>query len=272
MGTLGIISIVIILANFLVSYRGFSDRNFYSKYNFVVENILVYKEYRRILTAGFLHINWMHLIFNMISLYFFSGALEAYIGPLNFLIIYIVGLAGGNLLSLLIHKNAGDYSAVGASGAVSAVIFAAIALFPGMRIFMFIPAWIYGLAYTLYSIYAIRSRSDNVGHDAHLGGGLTGMLVAIIMYPSSLAENYLPILLIAVPAIAFIYVIITKPGILLVDSFFYNKHHFYSIDHKYNFERKRKQDELDELLDKIGKRGMNSLSPKEKERLKELSR
>lgn len=272
MGTLGIISIVIILANFLVSYKGFNDRNFYSKYNFVVENILAYKEYRRIVTSGFLHINWMHLIFNMLTLYFFSGALEFSLGPVNFLIVYLVGLIGGNLLSLLIHKNAGDYSAVGSSGAVNAVIFATIALFPGMTIFMFIPAWLFGIAYVIYSIYAIRSRKDNVGHDAHLGGGIAGMLVAIIMQPSALVQNYLPILLIALPAIVFIYIIITNPGILLVDSFFYNKHHFYSIDHKYNFEKKKKQDELDELLDKINRRGMNSLSQKEKERLKELSK
>jgi len=213
----------------------------------------------------------------MISLYFFSGTLEAFIGPVNFLIIYFVGLIGGNLLSLLIHKNSGDYSAVGASGAVSAVIFATIALFPNSQIRFFplpfgLPAWIYGLAYVIYSIYAIRSKADNVGHDAHLGGGILGMLVALIMYPSSIASNYLPILIIAIPAIAFIYIIITNPGILLIDSFFYNKHNFYSIDHKYNFEKKKKQDELDELLDKISKRGMNSLSLKEKERLKELSR
>src|ERR1700740_2095542 len=124
MGTLGIISIAIIFINFFVSYRGFSDRAFFSKYSFVVENVLNYKQYWRLVTSGFLHVNWMHLIFNMISLYFFSGSLEAYIGPINFLIIYFVGLIGGNLLSLLIHRSSGDYSAVGASGAVSAVIFA----------------------------------------------------------------------------------------------------------------------------------------------------
>jgi membrane associated rhomboid family serine protease len=277
MGTLGIISIAIILINFFVSYRGFSNRNFFNKYNFIVENILVYKQYWRVVTSGFLHINWMHLIFNMVSLYFFSGTLEAYIGPINFLIIYFVGLVGGNLLSLLIHKNSGDYSAVGASGAVSAVVFATIALFPNSQIRFFplpisLPAWVYGLAYVIYSIYGIRSRANNVGHDAHLGGGIVGMVVALIMYPSSIANNYLPILIIAIPAIAFIYIIIVNPGILLIDSFFYNKHNFYSIDHKYNLEKKKKQDELDELLDKINKRGMNSLSPKEKERLKELSR
>jgi membrane associated rhomboid family serine protease len=277
MGTLGIISLVIILANVFISYKGFSDRAFFSKYNFVVENVLNYKQYWRMVTSGFLHVNWMHLFFNMLSLFFFSDSLEASIGPVNFLIIYFVGLVGGNLLSLLIHRNSGDYSAVGASGAVSAVIFATIALSPRTPIQIFplpfsLPAWIYGLAFIIYSMYAVRSKSDNIGHDAHLGGGVIGMIVALIMYPQSIAANFLPILVIALPAIVFIYIIITNPGILLIDSFFYNKHNYYSIDHKYNYERKRKQDELDELLDKINRKGMKSLSPKEKERLKELSR
>ena len=272
MGTAGIISIVIILITFLVSYKGFNDRNFYSRYNFVVDNILVYKEYRRIVTSGFLHVNWMHLIFNMITLYLFSGAIEYILGAIPFVIIYLAGIIGGILLSLLIHKSAGDYSAVGSSGGVNAIIFATIALVPNMTIFFFIPAWLFGIAYVAYSIYAIRSRSENVGHDAHLGGGIAGMVIAILIKPSVFAENYLPILLITVPAIIFIYLIITRPGILLVDSFFYKKHHNYTIDHKYNFERKKKQDELDELLDKINRKGIKSLSPKERERLKELSR
>lgn len=269
MQTLGLISIAIIIANFVVSYRGFSDHNFIKHYEFEVEKIRVYKEYRRLVTSGFLHINWMHLIFNMFSLYFFSNCLETSIGPVNLLIIYFASLIGGNLLSLLIHKNDGDYSAIGASGAVSGIIFASIALFPGMQIRLFflpfgMPAWIYGLAYVLYSIYGIRSRKSNVGHDAHLGGGLVGLFIAIIIYPSEAMYNIIPILLISLPAIAFIYIIITRPGFLLVDNYFFKKHNAYSIDHKYNYERKRKEHELDDLLDKINRRGYNSLSQKEK--------
>lgn len=267
-----LISIVIILITFLVSSKGFKDTAFYSRYNFVVDHILLYKDYKRIITSGFLHVNWMHLIFNMITLYFFSGAVQVILGPVAFLTIYLVGIIGGNLLSLLIHKNAGDYSAVGSSGGVNAIIFATIALVPGMTILFFIPAWLFGIIYVGYSIYAIKSRSDNVGHDAHLGGGIAGMLVALLFQPSAFAQNYIPILLIAVPAIIFIYIIATKPGFLLVDSFFYNKNHNYSVDHKYNFERRQKEEELDELLDKINRRGINSLSAKEKQRLKELSR
>ena len=277
METIGFISIIIIIANLIVSYKGFSDRNFYARYSFEVEKILIYKDYKRLITSGFLHVNWMHLIFNMLALYFFSGSLESYIGPVYYLIIYFSSLIGGELLSLFIHKNQGDYGSVGASGAISGIIFASIALFPGMRIGMLflpisLPAWLFGLLYILYSIYGIRSKRDNIGHDSHLGGGVIGMLIAIILYPSSLADNLLPILLIFVPAAVFIYIIITRPGFLLIDNYFFKNHNFYSVDHKYNYEKRQQQNELDDLLDKINKRGYNSLSSKEKERLKELSR
>ena len=114
-------------------------------------------------TSGFLHVNWMHLIFNMIALYFFSGSLELYLGPLRFLLIYFASLVGGDALSLFIHRNDSDYDSVGASAGVTGVIFASIALFPGMRIGLLflplaIPGWLFGLVYILYSIYGIRSR------------------------------------------------------------------------------------------------------------------
>lgn len=277
MGSIGIISLLIIVANVLVSSRGFKDSNFYAKYSFEVDKIVLYKDYKRLITSGFLHVNWMHLIFNMIALLFFAGSLENSIGSVYFTIIYFGSLLGGELLSLFIHRHQGDYGSVGASGAISGVLFASIALFPGMHIGLFFlpisfPAWIYGLAYVLYSIYGIRSRSNNIGHDAHLGGGLIGMLIAIIMFPSSVANNLLPILIIFIPAAVFIYFIITNPAFLLVDNYFYNKHHRYTIDQEYNIKKKHKQEELDELLDKINKRGINSLSQKEKERLKELSK
>ena len=170
------ISIFLILANVLVSWKGFNDRNFYERYEFSVEKILLYKQYYRLVTSGFLHVNWMHLIFNMIALYFFSGSVEYFSGPLQFLLIYFASLVGGDLLSLFIHRHDSGYSSVGASGAVNGIIFAAIAVFPGMKMFFGIPAWVFGLAYVLYSIYGIRSRRNNVGHESHLAGSLIGML------------------------------------------------------------------------------------------------
>ena len=136
-----------------------------------------------------------------------------------------------------------------------------------------IPSWLYGILYVLYSIYGIKSKKDNIGHEAHLGGALVGMTVAILMEPSAFTENYITILIISVPTIAFIYLIITRPQLLLVDNLYYKKHNnFYSIDHKYNAENTDRQNEIDKLLDKINKKGMESLSKREKAKLNEYSK
>jgi membrane associated rhomboid family serine protease len=275
---MGIISFILILANVIVSYRGFKDSLFYDRYKFRVDAVLLYKDYKRMVTSGFLHVNWMHLIFNMVALYFFSGSLELYLGPLRFLIIYFLSLIGGDLLSLFIHRHDGDYDSVGASAGVTGVIFAAIALFPGMGIGLFfiplsIPGWLFGLVYVLYSIYGIRSRKNNIGHDAHLGGALVGLTVAIIMQPSALIDNTWAIVIIMLPSVFFIYMIITRPHILLIDNYYFKKHSdAVTIDHRYNIDKANKQKEIDRILEKIHKRGMNSLTSKEKQMLEDYSR
>lgn len=275
---MGIISFILILANVIVSYRGFKDSEFYNKYKFRVDAVLLYKDYKRMVTSGFLHVNWMHLIFNMVALYFFSGSVEFDLGPVRFLAIYFLSLVGGDLLSLFIHRHDGDYDSVGASAGVTGVIFAAIALFPGMGIGLFliplsIPGWLFGLVYVLYSIYGIRSRSNNIGHDAHLGGALVGLVVAIIMQPSALINNTWAIVIIMLPSLFFIYMIITRPHILFIDNYYFKKHSdAVTIDHRYNIERTNKQQEIDRILEKIHKRGMNSLTDKEKQTLKDYSK
>lgn len=278
MGQTGVITILLIFNNVLFTYRGLGNQLFYERFMFEVNGVLVKKQYGRLITSGFLHVSWLHLIFNMIALLFFAGLVEANLGALRFLLLYFSSMIGGNLLSLFIHRNEGDYTAVGASGAVSGVIFACIALFPGLDIHLFfipigIPSWLFGLLYVLASIYGIRSRKDNIGHDAHLGGGIIGMLVAIAMYPQSLVDNYVTILLVAIPAIVFIYMIITRPHLLLIDNFFYKKkQEFYSVDHRYNTEKFNRQQEIDRILEKIHQKGMRSLTRKEKQLLKEYSK
>lgn len=271
-----IIAVILIILNIGFSYKGLTSQIFSDKYKFEVDKILIQKDYKRLITSGFLHVSWIHLIFNMLSLYAFSWILETYLGEINFLILYFSSMIGGNLFSLVIHRNHGDYAAVGASGAICGVIFASIVLFPGMDIGFFglpflIPSWLYGLFYIAFSIYAIRSGKDNIGHEAHLGGALIGMVVTLIMRPSAFVENYLTILIIVLPTIAFIYLIITKPSLLLIDNLYFNTHkNYYSVDHRYNENRSNKQKEIDKILDKINRKGLNSLSKKEKEKLKAL--
>ncbi len=275
---MSITSFIIIPANIIVSYRGFKDSIFYDKYAFRVDAVLLHKDYKRMVTSGFLHVNWMHLLFNMLALYFFSGSLELYLGSVKFLVIYFLSLIGGDLLSLFIHRNDGDYGSVGASAGVTGVIFASIALFPGMGIGLLflpvsIPGWLFGLVYVLYSIYGIRSRKNNIGHDAHLGGALVGLIVAIIMQPSALINNTWAIVIIILPSVFFIYMIITRPHILLIDNYFFNKHsNAITVDQKYNIQRTGKQQEIDKILEKIHKKGMGSLTNKEKQTLKDYSR
>jgi membrane associated rhomboid family serine protease len=225
----GLIILLLIAVNILVSYKGFTNSSFFDNYKFEVDRILAGRDYKRLVTSGFLHVNWMHLLFNMLSLYLFSGTVTFALGGFGFLLIYFASLAGGGLFSLLIHRHHGDYSSVGASGAVCGVMFASVALFPQMNIGIFLlpislPAWVYALLFELISIYAIRSRKDNIGYDAHLGGAIAGMLLAILLHPSAFVENYLVILIILVPSLVFLYLIVTRPEFLLVDNLFYKTH------------------------------------------------
>ena len=278
MSSTGFIILLLVVINVLVSYKGFTNRSFFEGYAFEVDRILVNKDYKRLVTSGFLHVGWMHLIFNMMSLYAFSGAVAYSLGALNFLLIYFGSLVGGGLFSLLVHRHHGDYSSVGASGAVCGVMFASAALFPGMRISMFplpiaIPTWIYALLFVLFSIYGIRSQKTNIGYDAHLGGALVGMLLALLMRPAAFLENYVVILIILVPSALFLYLIITRPEVLFVDNLFFKTHKdFYSVDHRYNAMRADQQQEVDRILEKISRSGMRSLSRKERETLEEYSK
>lgn len=110
----GIIGFVLIIINVAFSYKGFTNGLFFDGNKFEVDKILVNKDYKRLVTSGFLHDSWTHLIFNMISLYAFSGLLESQIGGGKFLLVYFASLIGGDLLSLFVHRNHGDYNAVGA--------------------------------------------------------------------------------------------------------------------------------------------------------------
>ena len=276
MGSSGVIGLLLIVVNVIFSYKGLTNQAFFDKYDFSIEKVLVYKEYKRFITAAFLHVSWLHLIFNMVALYLFSGAVEYSLGALSFLIIYFGSLIGAQLLALLVHRHHSDYSSVGASGAIAGVMFASIALYPDMGIGFFfipvsIPAWIFGLLYVGFSIWGISAKRNNIGHEAHLGGALTGLLLAAVIAPQSFLENYVIILVITVPVLLFLYLVISRPHLLLIGNLSpkKNQRNYYSPDHKYNAARKERQEEIDRLLDKIAKKGMNSLSDKEKELLRQ---
>lgn len=205
MGDLHPVTLAIIAANVLFSMKGFNDFSFFEKFKFQIGGI-GRGEQIRMLSSGFLHANPPHLFFNMLTLYFFADAVIYQIGPVRFVIIYLGSLILGNLLSYFFHKDEYHYSAVGASGAVSGILYAAILLQPGMNLYMFfipipIPAYIFGVGYLLYSIYGMRARRDNIGHDAHFGGAIGGYVITLAMMPILFQTNLLMVILLAVPII-----------------------------------------------------------------------
>ncbi|MEO8774051.1 MAG: rhomboid family intramembrane serine protease, partial [Gelidibacter sp.] len=139
MGNLDLVTIIVIAANAIISFKGFNDFGFFERYKFNVGGIRR-GEKIRMFSAGFLHVDTMHLFFNMFTLYFFAPVVIYHLGTLHFLIIYIASLILGNLLSLYFHKDEYHYSAVGASGAVTGVLYSAILLQPNMQLgILFIP-------------------------------------------------------------------------------------------------------------------------------------
>ena len=197
--------LLIIIANVLVSMKGFKDSAFLDKYKFQVGRILS-GEKIRMLTSGFLHVDFMHLGFNMYALYLFGGIVAGILGIPNFLIIYFISLIAGNLYSLKYHKDELYYSAVGASGAVSGIVYASISLYPDMSLYLFfipipIPGYIFGVGYLLYSIYGMKKQLGNVGHSAHLGGAIGGFAITLVLNPSLFATNKLMVLLLAIPIV-----------------------------------------------------------------------
>ncbi len=200
MGNLDVITIVIIAANVLISYKGFNDFGFFEKYKFNVGG-LKRGEQIRMFSSGFLHVDMQHLLFNMITLYFFSGLVIYHLGVTGFLTVYIGSLLVGNFLSYYFHKNEYHYSAVGASGAVMGVIYSAILFDPMMEINFFIPGFVFGIGYLLYSIYGMKKRIGNIGHDAHFGGAVGGYILTLILAPSLFETSLFFVGLLAIPII-----------------------------------------------------------------------
>lgn len=196
---------ILITLNVLVSSKGFGDYSFFEKYKFNIASVRKGDQIR-IVSSGFLHVDWAHLLFNMLTFYFFVEVINHILGEWQMVAIYFVSLIVGNLLTLVLHKNEPSYSAVGASGAVTGILYAAIMLQPGMNLFIYfipipIPAYLFGIGYLLYSIYGMKQRTDNIGHTAHFGGAIGGYALALFFAPQLIQQNLLMVILLAIPIV-----------------------------------------------------------------------
>jgi membrane associated rhomboid family serine protease len=196
------ILIGIIVANILISYQGFNDYNFFRKFEFHVGSIRS-GEQIRMLTSGFLHVDLMHLAFNMLTLWFFAPDVIANLGTLSFVLIYFGSLIFGSLLTMVFHKDDYSYRAVGASGAVTGILYSAILLNPdkeiGLYFLIWLPGYVFGILYLLYSIYGMKAKNDNIGHTAHFGGAIGGYLITLIKDPSLIYDHTFVVVLLLLP-------------------------------------------------------------------------
>jgi membrane associated rhomboid family serine protease len=178
----------IFVITILTSIMTFSNENLYG--NMVLHPYSVYRKQRvyTVITSGLIHNDWMHLFFNMLSYYFFAFRLEALLGHWQFGLLYVASLILSDLPTVYKHKNDDWYHSLGASGAVSAVIFSYILFNPMDKMMIMpipigIPAVLFGVLYLVYCNYASKYSRDNINHDAHLFGALSGLLITIVLNP-----------------------------------------------------------------------------------------
>ncbi|MEO1022870.1 MAG: rhomboid family intramembrane serine protease [Bacteroidota bacterium] len=149
------------------------------------------KTWYEVITSGFVHADFSHLLFNMITLLFFGPVMEQSIGAGHFIALYLSGLVASSLPSLIRHKNNPQYATLGASGAVESVLFGFILLFPMDRIYLFlipigIPAFIFGFLFLAYSIYASKREGSKINHEAHIAGSLWGIVYLVLFVPNTI--------------------------------------------------------------------------------------
>ena len=184
------LTVILVAATVLVSWMAFNNPKLLDRLILWPPAIDRKKQYDRLLTHGFIHADFQHLLFNMITLYFFGRLIErffaAYIGEVGFLLFYLSALVVAILPTYIGHRSDAGYRSLGASGAVSAVLFAFILLQPWSMIYVFflpLPAIVYGVLYVGYSIWMDRQGRDNVNHSAHLWGAGYGVLFTLLLEP-----------------------------------------------------------------------------------------
>ena len=272
-------TLLICLITIGVSYLAFQSPELHDRLLFRPECILARKEWHRLFSSALIHANWMHLGFNLLAFYSFGGLVEAVWGSSTLLVVYGASILGGSLLSLFLHRHH-DYAALGASGGVCGVIFASIFLVPGTSVSLLlfpvaIPGPVFALAYLVGTFVALRRGTGNIGHDAHFGGAITGLLLAAILAPQNCLSS--PVLFAASLLFAAfcIHVLLRDPfGITGKVFAFGTPEHRSNIRYQQYDEalaRRKAQEDMDRILDKIAGKGMGSLSEKERAKLKELS-
>ncbi|MGO4294888.1 rhomboid family intramembrane serine protease [Chitinophaga sp. RAB17] len=186
------ISLVIIIITCLISYTALQNYDQLNKLSLQPYMVNRYRQYYRFVTSGFVHADFQHLLFNMLTLWFFGRFIEdvftsLFHNKLVYVLYYILGIVVANIPSYIKNRNNSDYSSLGASGAISAIVFTAIIVNPWASIYLFfalkMPAVVYGVLFLGISAYMSRKGGGNINHDAHLWGALFGVVFPLLFHP-----------------------------------------------------------------------------------------
>lgn len=192
-------TLILIAITAAVSLLCFSNGRMFQTLEFNAWSVWHGRQWYRMLSYGLVHAGWGHLFFNMLTLYFFGRGVEAYFGQLFgaqkrdilYIVFYVSALAASSIGDLVKFRNTPRYNAVGASGAVSSVLFASILFEPTMGIYIYlipipVPGYIFAPLYLLYCWYMARRGTDNIGHSAHFWGAVYGLLFPLLLAPHTL--------------------------------------------------------------------------------------
>jgi membrane associated rhomboid family serine protease len=187
------VTLSLVFANVAISLWAFySNPVYFNNFAEWPYQIVHDNKWYQMITSAFIHANYMHLFFNMFALFTFGTFLEAFFnehlgltqGSFYFALIYFISLIAGSLLTVALHHKDPNYVAVGASGAVSGIVFSFIIFFPTHTIYVFfmpMPAYIFAILWVAFSIYGMKSKLGNIGHEAHLGGAVGGVIATLIL-------------------------------------------------------------------------------------------
>jgi membrane associated rhomboid family serine protease len=274
-----IVTIAILIITGAVTMAAFRRPELKQRLIFSPYEILHHKQFERLLTPALIHADWMHFAFNAFTLYCFGKNIELFYGAKTLLFIYLSSILGGGILSLLIHRRH-EYQSLGASGGVCGVLFASIFLLPGGSITLFplpvgVPAYLYAIAFLVYSFVAHRRQRDNIGHDAHMGGAIIGLVLAAMVNPGAVEQAPWMFLAALGVAVTILCLLIFDPGHFLEQRFHFENRSpgdRRAREYDANRELNEKKAEIDRLLDKVSQRGMDKLSRSERKRLDALSK
>jgi membrane associated rhomboid family serine protease len=197
-----ILNIIIIAITSLISIQAFNNYSLFEKLKFNAYKIKHDKESWRFFTYALVHGGWGHLLINMFVLWSFGSLVERNFslkwgikGEFYFILLYVSGVLFSTLMDFYKNKDKYYYNAVGASGAVSAIVFASILIHPGGSVFVFpipipIPSWLFGILYLVYSAYMAKKGTDNVGHTAHFWGAVVGIVFMLVFDPEIFASFF----------------------------------------------------------------------------------